>query len=105
MLGRDRHVEEGLRDGPQREHREFGPCIEKEMEQGRKMKEVVEVLEQETGKYCRGRNKEMCREAVLVRGEWEHQLFAVVSKDRVRHCLCDRDEEAKSQGEVIVQVH
>lgn len=44
------------------------------------------------------------REAVLVRGEWEHQLFAVVSKDRVRHCLCDRDEEAKSQGEMIVQV-
>lgn len=43
------------------------------------------------------------REAVLVMGEWEHQLFAVLSKDRVRHCLCDRDEEAKSQGEVIVQ--
>lgn len=45
------------------------------------------------------------RETVLVRGEREHQLFAVVSKDRVRHCLCDRAEEAKSQGEVIVPVH
>lgn len=32
-------------------------------------------------------------------------VHAVVSKDRVRHCLCDRDKEAKSQGEVIVQVH
>lgn len=42
------------------------------------------------------------RETVLVRGEWECQLFAVVSKGRVRHCLCDGDEEVKSQGEVIV---
>lgn len=45
------------------------------------------------------------RETVLVRGEWECQLFAIVSKGRGKHCLCDGDEEASSQGEVIVQAH
>lgn len=45
---------EGLGDGSQREH------IEKEMEQGRKMEEVVGALEQERGKCCRRRYKEMC---------------------------------------------
>lgn len=27
------------------------------------------------------------RETVLARGEWEHQLIALVSKDRARHCM------------------
>lgn len=36
-----------------RENREFGVCMEKEMEQGTKMKEAVGTLEQERGKCCR----------------------------------------------------
>lgn len=36
---------------------EFGLCMEKEMEQGRKMEEVIGALEQERGKCCRERNK------------------------------------------------
>lgn len=54
--GCDRHVE-GLGDETQRKHREFGQCMEKEMEQGMKMKEVVGALEQKRGKRCKGRNK------------------------------------------------
>lgn len=44
------------------------------------------------------------REIVLVKGEWERQLFTLVSKDRARHCLRDGAEEAGSQGAVLVWV-
>lgn len=44
------------------------------------------------------------RETLLARGEWEHQLFALVSKDRARHCLRDGAKEARSQGAALVQV-
>lgn len=42
------------------------------------------------------------RETVLVTSE--RQLFALVSKDRVRHCLRDGAEEARSQRPVLVWV-
>ena len=44
------------------------------------------------------------REPVLVRGEWERRLFASVSKDKARHCLRDRAEEARSRGAALVWV-
>lgn len=44
------------------------------------------------------------REIALVRGEWEHQLFALVSKGRARHCLCNGAEEAASRGAALVRV-
>lgn len=44
------------------------------------------------------------RETVLATGQWERWLFALVSKDRARHCLHDGAEEARSQGAALVQV-
>lgn len=44
------------------------------------------------------------REMVLVRGEWDRQLFASVSKDRARHCLHNGAEETAFYGAALVWV-
>lgn len=43
------------------------------------------------------------RAAVLARHEWECQLFALVSNDRTRHCLCHGAKEAGYWGAALVR--
>lgn len=82
-------------------------CVEREMEQGRIVKMLVGALEREKGKCCRGRKRATWvakKASALARGEWEHQLLALVTEGRARHCLHGGAEEAASQGAVLIWV-
>lgn len=82
-------------------------CVERELEQGMNVKLLVGALEREKGKCCRGMKRGMWvaeKASALARGEWEHQLLALVTEGSARHCLRDGAEAAGSQGAVLVRV-